>query len=294
MENKRQKQKIYEEEEKKYQKQLEQLKQEEYIVEINNEIDNIIKEYQERIKYINNEYNEEINNKTYNEKKQLNIEKEYIEKKQYIFKVYNDLVIKLRSKLNYSPIIDESKIVIVYHCNTNAFDNDIQLYYKKKYIFLKELDKDVKDIKYVKYVDINPKCINDKWENIDDNSKMYIWNINCPIYNSESNIINKILQESLRVLKNKGKVFFPLYEYDIVQDPNIKLFENFQEIAKENNVFTFTTESIDNLPFLIDIGGDINFNSKSIKKYYVFTKELNKIKQLKELVDNHFDRLKNL
>lgn len=131
----------------------------------------------------------------------------------------NDILNQI-NQINQISIIPfeivESEIVIVCHCSKEYENKHDPLFYidtKNKNI-IKELGDDVK------YVDVNPSCVNNKWENIGDESKMYIWGINCPINLSYSkifshkifsHIIDDILKNSLRVLKKNGKVLFPFF-----------------------------------------------------------------------------------
>jgi hypothetical protein len=172
------------------------------------------------------------------------------------FKKLNDILDQITPDqiIPYEPV--ESEIVIVCHCSKKYQKHDPLFYIKNKKI-IKELGNDVQ------YVD--PTCKDDKWEKIDDESKMYIWNINCPIYisYSDSKVINDILKNSLRVLKKNGKVFFAVMIRPF-GDQNIRLFEYFN--SNHFNGFTFTLESITRFPY------NINKAPYDINQYYVFTK----------------------
>jgi hypothetical protein len=64
----------------------------------------------------------------------------------------------------------------------------------------------------VSYVDI--KCPDDTWNKIENESKMYVWGHNCPVYNvfrsndRRDKLLVQILTESDRILKKGGLVIF--------------------------------------------------------------------------------------
>ena len=188
--------------------------------------------------------------------------------------------------------INESQIAIVCHCSKkyqtgsdNPFILHQTLYYiniKNKYI-IKEIGKNIK------YVDVDPSCPDDIWDNITNESLMYIWGINCDIYRSFNNgdrskIINDILQNSFNKLKLNGKVYFPVMKnmsLPNLPDSKKKLIEFFTEECnnKSNgfNGFNFKIESIDDFPYIIGLKSDLDFaKDEKIKEYYVFTKNTNK------------------
>jgi hypothetical protein len=192
------------------------------------------------------------------------------------FKKINDLTSIINTtQITQEQLIpsvpDESKIVIVCHCSPKYIIHK-QLYYIdiKNNKIIRELGKDVE---YVDKVDNNPICKDNIWSNIVNGSKMYIWGMNCPIYRSfyregsESNEIDDILLNSLRVLKKNGKVFFPVLNVnsDIFIKQNIELLKYFN--SKTFNGFTFTLEPIDKFPYIIDLP-----NVYDVQQYYVFTK----------------------
>jgi len=189
---------------------------------------------------------------------------------------YKDKYIKLKELTGGGGIIpplnetNKSEIAIVCHCspqyqlqfNQSQLGLHTKLYYLniKDQIKIKEIDDSIK------YIDIDPKCENDKWTKIIDNTLMYIWGINCTIYLSykdyiSSSILDNILYNSFDKLKLNGKVFFPVaqsYEYE----KNTEYLKN-----KEFPGFTLSIESIDNFPYIIGKNQDFEIN-----EYYVFTK----------------------
>jgi len=111
---------------------------------------------------------------------------------------------------------------------------------------------------------IDPSCPKDNWNNITDNSLMYIWGIYCPIYisHSDARIITIILNNSFEKLKLNGRVLFPALD----ENKNEEYFTN-----NPFNGFTFSKIHISQLTFIIE---------KKIPKYteyYVFTKIAKKL-----------------
>jgi hypothetical protein len=161
----------------------------------------------------------------------------------------------------------ESEIVIVCNCSPK---NDKQLYYIKDNKIINKIGDDVK------YVYEKTICKDDKWSNVKNGSKMYIWGTNCSInYSHLKNVkyippIINILDNSFLKLKKNGKVFFPVFfkngKIDWTQ--NQKTLNRFFEENKFNG-FTFTLEPIDKFPYIID--KEI-YTDRIIKYFYVFTK----------------------
>ena len=164
----------------------------------------------------------------------------------YIIEKYTMLKTKKQYKGNIK--LKQSEFAIVCHCSNSKH---LPLYYIQDGIIG---DKIGDNIKY-----IDPLCPEDNWDNITNNSLMYIWGIFCPIYTShyDAKIITKILENSLEKLKLNGRVLFPvLDEYKNNEYFTINSF----------NGFTFSKLHINQLSFIID---------KKIPKYteyYVFTK----------------------
>lgn len=195
---------------------------------------------------------------------------------------YKDKYIKLKQLKGgvfFPPLneINESEIAIVCHCSPqyqSKFDGlQDKLHDNLYYINIKDnqIIKEIGD--KIKYVDIDPKCPNDKWTEIINNTLMYIWGINCNIYLSyksyySSLILDNILDNSFDKLKLNGKVFFPVaqsYEYE----ENTKYLKKKYLDNEEFPGFTFSIESIYNFPYIISKNVEQDFE---IKEYYVFTK----------------------
>ena len=192
------------------------------------------------------------------------------------FKKINDLTKPIKSNFLIPSERIESEIVIVCHCSEeyqDQFTNNLheQLYY------IKDNKLDGKVGKDVKYVDENKICKHNKWSNIDDKSKMYIWGLYCPISyshfkdNWQNKVLTDILTNSLRKLKQNGKVFFPHFVYKETNSNTLNKHEKTLNYFQENNFdgFTFTLESIDKFPYIIDKKLQTN---RVIENYYVFTK----------------------
>jgi len=102
----------------------------------------------------------------------------------------------------------DSELVITCHCPVPTHP---QIYYIENGDLGRPLGPEVK------YVD--PKCPENTWDKILDNSKTCVWGMYCPVYplllnaNYEValfiNVIVEILDNSYRVLKNGGSVVFP-------------------------------------------------------------------------------------
>lgn len=162
-----------------------------------------------------------------------------------------------------------SDTVIVCHCSKQYQNKDDGKLHKTLYYFNTVTYENEEIEEDIKYIDIDIRCVNDKWNYIESNSKMYIWSINCPIYESynndreESKVIDDILKNSLRVLKQNGKVIFPVNNsYVMMTNRLIKYFQD-----KTFNGFTYSIEPIAKFPYIIDISLNID-----TKNYYVFTK----------------------
>jgi hypothetical protein len=149
--------------------------------------------------------------------------------------------------------IDEREIVIVCHCSIVKYPQlkHPQLHYIQNGVMG---DKIGDNIKY-----IDPLCPDDNWDNITNNSLMYIWGIFCPIYTSyyDAKIITTLLSNSYEKLKLNGRVLFPALE-----DKNIAYFTN-----NPFPGFTFSRIHITQLSFIIDK------KIPTYTEYYVFTKE---------------------
>ena len=183
--------------------------------------------------------------------------------------------------------INESQIAIVCHCSkkyqtgsNNPLILHETLYYiniKNKYI-IKEIGENIQ------YVD--PLCPSDIWDNITNESLMYIWGINCPIYRSFENnkriAIDNILNNSFNKLKLNGKVYFPVIEnmsLPTLPDSKQSLINFFdEECNNKSNGFNFEKKSIDDypddFPYIIGLKSDLEIGK--IVEYYIFTKIINK------------------
>jgi hypothetical protein len=174
------------------------------------------------------------------------------------------------------PPLDEtniSEIAIVCHCSPQYQSEFPELHRQLYYLNIKN-QKKIREIDdSIKYIDIDPKCKNDKWTEITKESLMYIWGINCNIYLSYENyysslILDNILENSYDKLKLNGKVFFSVaqsYEYE----KNTKYLKKKYLDNKEFPGFTFEKVSIDNFPYIIGDKEELKN-----KEYYVFTKYL--------------------
>ena len=98
---------------------------------------------------------------------------------------YKDKYIKLKELRGGGDIIpplnetNKSEIAIVCHCSPqykSQFNrSQLGLHDKLYYLDIKNKKK-IKEIDDgIKYIDIDPKCENDKWTKIIDNTLMYIW-----------------------------------------------------------------------------------------------------------------------
>jgi len=134
---------------------------------------------------------------------------------------------KEANAIKYKEI--DTKLVIVCHCSKPVEKAHKQLYYVLKYTkFVLKPDEAYVDNKHiiplgkeVSYVnEVDKRCPEtDKWVNITDNSKTYVWGVYCPIYftllenasnsKSQGNIaLTDILVNAYRVLTHDGKVIF--------------------------------------------------------------------------------------
>ncbi len=200
---------------------------------------------------------------------------------------YKDKYIKLKQlKGGYIlPLlneINESEIAIVCHCSPQYQTQFTQLHtqlHNQLYYIDKQNNKTIHEIgKNIKYVDIDPLCPGDIWDNITNNSLMYIWGINCPIYmiflkGNESRVLDKILKNSFNKLKLNGKVFFPVsesYEQHKIKNNNC-IIDKIRDGSECFHGYSFEIVSINEFPYII---GDERELELEIKEYYVFTKYL--------------------
>jgi hypothetical protein len=196
---------------------------------------------------------------------------------------YKDKYIKLKQlKGGYIlPLlneINESEFAIVCHCSPQ-YQSQFEVLHRKLYYIDKQNNKTIQEIgRDIKYVDTNPSCENDTWTKIDDNSLMYIWGINCPIYmiylkGSESRVLDMILKDSFRKLKLNGKVFFPVLEsYEQLKIKNNNCIkEKIRDGSECFYGYSFEIVSINEFPYIIGNNHDLELE---IKEYYVFTKYL--------------------
>jgi hypothetical protein len=97
-------------------------------------------------------------------------------------------------------LVDDSELVIACHCRSHPD------------LYIEEKDKIRPLGPNVSYVDT--KCPDDTWNKIENESKMYVWGHNCPVYNvfrsndHRDKILVQILTESDRILKKGGLVIF--------------------------------------------------------------------------------------
>lgn len=102
--------------------------------------------------------------------------------------------------------MNEDELVIICHCSRHP-----TLYYRNGFTMTPVG-------KQVQYVD--PVCPESRWDTIADNSKMYVYGMNCPIVLGiltrasdkqvyGTTILSEILENAWRVLKPGGKVLFP-------------------------------------------------------------------------------------
>ena len=132
----------------------------------------------------------------------------------------------------------------------------------------------------VNYVD--PKCPENTWDKILDNSKTYVWGMYCPVYplllyaNYEVglyvSVIVEILDNSYRVLKNGGSVVFP-DEGIINSDRTDKLSEILQFINRHTRFNNWKLSLINANEFPFNLGYINKSNFLRIPNIlYVFTK----------------------
>ena len=174
--------------------------------------------------------------------------------------------------------INESEIAIVCHCSPQ-YQSQFLVLHNQLYYIDKQNNKRIQEIgSNIKYVDTNPSCEKDTWTEINNNSLMYIWGINCPIYmiylkGSESRVLEMILKDSFKKLKLNGKVFFPVsesYEQHKIKNNNC-IKDKIRDGTEGFYGYSFEIVSINEFPYIIGNNHDLELE---IKEYYVFTKYL--------------------
>jgi hypothetical protein len=170
----------------------------------------------------------------------------------------------------------DSELVIVCHCPVPTHP---QIYYVES----GKLGTPIGD--GVKYVDPE-SCPSNNWDTIEDNSKTYVWGIQCPVYpmlEGEVGYYNAsfywfgifidILNNSWRVLKNGGSLIFPTKkEMDSHKQDKLSIIQQFiNENERINNNWNLTLINANDYSFNL---GYINRSQILIipDTLYVFTK----------------------
>ncbi len=184
-------------------------------------------------------------------------------------KILPNINIKNKNKMNNKDINYEeinSKLVIVCHCSKPVENDHKKLYYVLQYfkIHFKTneafvLKKSViplgKEVSYVNEID--KRCPEtDKWANIADNSKTYVWGVSCPIYytllqnetdsSSSNKTLTDILLNAYRVLTHDGKVIFTcpvIRDKDVKGDTNSNAEITEQEYVNSVSIITANTQA---------------------------------------------------
>ncbi len=114
----------------------------------------------------------------------------------------------------------------------------------------------------VQYVD-PAVCPDMTWDTIADESKQYVYGMHCPVapgvigmgqhmYHFGTKVMLEILEHAWRVLKRGGKVIFPGgYTVDKNRIEAFQAIIDADEHRRFKHRWTFSFESIDNLPFNI-------------------------------------------
>jgi len=137
----------------------------------------------------------------------------------------------------------------------------------------------------ISYVDPEV-CPEDTWDKIADNSKTYVWGINCPVgpiitntyplfMETSKQILNDILIHSWRVLKMGGKVVFP-GPYDDKMIPAV------QDIV--GTKWIFSIENTSEFPLSLVKKGEGSGKLKVFPKIAVFTKVVHEGGKMKRRV----------
>ena len=165
----------------------------------------------------------------------------------------------------------DSELVVTCHCPVPKHP---QIYYVESGALGAPLGAEVK------YVD--PKCPENTWDKIADNSKTYVWGMYCPVYplllhaNYEMafsvNVVVELLDNSYRVLKNGGSVIFP--DNGIINsDRTDKLSEIQQFINTHTRFNNWKLTLINANEFSFNLGYNNSLNILKIPNIlYVFTK----------------------
>lgn len=165
----------------------------------------------------------------------------------------------------------DSELVVTCHCPVPTHP---QIYYVESGALGAPLGAEVK------YVD--PKCPENTWDKILDNSKTYVWGMYCPVYPLllharyemafSVNVVVELLDNSYRVLKNGGSVIFP-DDGIINSDRTDKLSEILQFINRRTifNNWKLNLINANEFPFNLGYINKSNFLRIS-NILYVFTK----------------------
>ena len=205
--------------------------------------------------------------------------------KKHVDEHFNNID-KHLNNIDKKKIINESEIAIVCHCSPK---------YKKKnheqlfYININNEREKYKIGKNINYVDEDPSCPSDIWDNITNNSLMYIWGIHCPIYTSYGmdSVIKNILTNSFEKLKIKGKVLFGFNCRSIKTDLEKQITDNNNYLRENKDCypgFDFKIVPIKDLSYELSniignefiIGKEFIIGNEICDNYYVFTKIINK------------------
>jgi len=180
----------------------------------------------------------------------------------------------------------DSELLVVCHCPVPTHP---QIYYVDDGALGTPLGAEVS------YVD-SMACEENKWDKIEDESKIYVWGMQCPIYpilegdlryyDPEAywvRVFIEILNNSWRVLKNGGSVIFPR-NGEINSDKRDKLSLIQRFINENERINNWNLTLINATDFLFNLGYINRSNYLIIPDIlYVFTKTADESKiQLKE------------